>query len=80
MSEQPKKISVNDLPGDATAAVTEEDVQEVADADVKGGARIGIRVGDRIGKRAISRVGIRDGIRDIRKIDKLGGTNTWIKK
>ena len=36
MSEQPKKISVNDLPGDATAAVTEEDIQEVADAGVKG--------------------------------------------
>lgn len=84
MSEESKKISVNDLPGDATAPLNEEDIQEVADADVKGGARVGIRVGERIGKRAITRAGgragIRAGIRDIRKIDSLGGANSWIKK
>ncbi len=80
MSEQPKKISVNDLPGDAAADVSDQDTQALPESEIKGGARIGIRVGERIGKRAATRTGIRVGIRDIRKINNLGGANTWLKK
>lgn len=84
MSEERKKISVKDLPGDAAAALNEEDSQAVSNADVKGGVRHGIRVGERVGKRAITRAGgragIRAGIRDVRKIDTFGGGNSWIKK
>ena len=80
MSERPKKISVNDLPADAAANLNEDDIQPIPDAEIKGGGR----VGSLIGKRAATRVGIRvrtgSGLRDIRKINSFGETNSWIKK
>jgi len=77
MSDDPRKLSVGDLPQPAEAALSDNDIQPVPDggADIKGGLRMGIRAGIRLDKD----FGVRK-ISGIRKIDGLDSGNTWTTK
>tara|TARA_R110001592_G_scaffold248921_3_gene511335 strand:- start:175 stop:399 length:225 start_codon:yes stop_codon:yes gene_type:complete len=74
MSTDKRRISISDLPDNASAALKAEDVQDTE--GVTGGAtRIGARTSIRVGKRA--------GIRNIRKLNgirKIVSGDSWLQK
>jgi len=78
MSQDKRRISIADLPEDASAALRSDDVQECD--TVKGGAtRVGIRAGERIGIRAGERIGIR-ALRKGPNIRKIGIGDSWLQR
>ena len=77
MNNESRRIDIQDLPEDARAGLTADDIQDdTADAgDVQGGIRVGIRAGIRVGKRT----GIR-ALRDVKGIRSVDAGDSWLLK
>lgn len=82
MSKDSKRQSKADLPDDATAAVSVDDIEPAPETgeEVKGGVRIGARLGVRAGLRAGKTKGVRAGRYGVRQIGGVKPGNTWTSK
>lgn len=81
MSDDPRKLSIGDLPQPAEAALSDNDIQPVPDggADIKGGGRYGIRAGVRVGVRAGIRANKLNSIRSLRNVKDISGSGGDLK-